>query len=125
MDNAPWLQEAFLQSFWMNPIDAEGRGIQDGDTVLIRSKYGKVLRNATVTPKIMPGVVAMGQGAWVNIDEETGIDMGGCPNVLHGSVSTGQGHMGLNSCNVEVEKWEGKPLKFDYQLPPLVPLKEA
>lgn len=125
LHNAPWLQEAFLQSFWMNPIDADQRGIRDGDTVVISSRYGKVMRNVTVTQLIMPGVVALSQGAWVDIDEETGIDRGGCPNVLHGSVSTGQGHMGLNSCNVQVEKWNGKPLKYDYQLPPLVPLKEA
>lgn len=125
LDNTPWLQEAFLQSFWMNPIDADKRHIKNGETVLISSKYGKVLRNATVTQFIMPGVVAIAQGAWVNIDEKTGIDRGGCPNVLHGSVSTGQGHMGLNSCNVQVEKWKGEPLKYDYQLPPLVPIKEA
>ena len=32
----------------------------------------------------MPGVCALGQGAWVDIDEETGIDLAGCVNVLHG-----------------------------------------
>jgi hypothetical protein len=59
------------------------------------------------------------------MDDATGIDKGGCVNTLHGSISTGQGHMGLNSTNVQVEKWNGTRLKNDYELPPLVPLKEA
>jgi anaerobic dimethyl sulfoxide reductase subunit A len=125
LDNTPWLQEAFHQTSWMNPIDAEARGIKDGDTVVISSRHGKIMRNITVTNRIIPGAVAVGQGSWLNLDDELGIDKGGCVNVLHGSISTGQGHMGLNTCNVEIEKWGGEPLKDDYQLPPLVPLMEV
>jgi len=121
----PWLREAFHQTTWMNPIDAEERGIKDGDTIVISSKHGKVMRIVTVSNRIIPGAVAVGQGSWIDMDEETGIDKGGCVNVLHGSISTGQGHMGLNTTNVQVEKWQGEPMKNDYQLPPLVPLKEA
>lgn len=121
----PWLREAFHQTTWMNPGDAAARGIKDGDTILVRSKHGKVLRIVTVSPQIVPGVVAIGQGSWIDMDHETGIDRGGCVNTLHGSISTGQGHMGLNSTNVQVEKWTGPRLKNDHELPPLVPLREA
>ena len=112
--NVPALMEAFTLDAIMNPIDARERGLEEGDTVLVESKHGKVLRPLHITYEIMPGVVAIGQGAWVDIDEETGIDKGGSVNVLHGAIPSGTGHMGWNSCIVEVKKWEGKPLPPDY-----------
>lgn len=71
----------------MNPVDAEQLGLETGETVLITSKWGKCLRPLMVIDTIMPGVLAMGQGAWVEIDEETGIDMAGSMNVLCGRSS--------------------------------------
>jgi anaerobic dimethyl sulfoxide reductase subunit A len=112
--NIPALLEAFTLDLIMNPLDAEKRKLQEGDTVLVESRHGKVLRPVHITAEIMPGVVALGQGAWVDIDEETGIDLGGSVNVLHGAIPSGTGHMGWNSCIVEVSKWEGKPLPPDY-----------
>ena len=62
----------------------------------------------------MPGVVALGQGAWVEIDEETGIDKAGCTNVLCGPNVTSTGYQAWNNCIVKVEKWDGEPLTPDY-----------
>ena len=56
----------------------------------------------------------MGQGAWVEIDEETGIDMAGSMNVLCGPKLTPTGYQSYNSTIVRVDKWDGEPLQPDY-----------
>ncbi len=112
--NVPNLREAFDHPLYMNPIDAEALGMQTDETVLVSSKWGKVLRPLLVTDTIMPGVVALGQGAWVEIDEETGIDKAGCTNVLCGPNVTSTGYQAWNNCIVKVEKWDGEPLTPDY-----------
>jgi anaerobic dimethyl sulfoxide reductase subunit A len=109
----------------MNPIDAEARGIKFGDTVLITSKHGKVLRPVVLTDRILPGTVDLFHGAWVEMDEATGIDKAGADNIISGAVPTGQGTSGWNSCIVEVKKWDGKPLDADYTWPQRIPVKEA
>ncbi|OGA87357.1 MAG: dimethyl sulfoxide reductase subunit A [Betaproteobacteria bacterium RIFCSPLOWO2_12_FULL_66_14] len=124
-DNAAVLREAFAHEFMMNPLDAHARGIRNADTVLIRSRWGKVLRIVSVTPLIMPGVTALGQGARLELDDETGIDRGGCANVLKGATPTGGGHLGWNSVIVEVEKWPGEPLEPDHRWPAVIPVKES
>jgi anaerobic dimethyl sulfoxide reductase subunit A len=124
-DNVTWLREAFPQELIMNPSDAEVRGIKTGDTVLVTSRHGKVLRQVFLTERMMPEVVTLGEGAWVMIDEATGIDLAGATNILNGAIPTGQGHSGWNSCNVQITKWTGKPLDADAKWPPRIPLKEA
>lgn len=116
-DNSPWLREAFPNPLYMNPLDAKERSLSEGDTILIQSRHGKVLRTVNVTENIRPGVVALGQGQWLDWDDELGLDRAGCLNVLNGAIPTGEGHQGWNSCNVQVEKWQGEPLKPDYQWP--------
>jgi len=112
--NLPVLRETFTLDLYMHPFDAEERALGEGDTVLVYNRHGRLLRPVHITSEIMPGVCALGQGAWVEIDEETGVDVGGSVNVLHGAIPSGHGHMGWNSCIVEVEKWRGKPLEPDY-----------
>lgn len=111
--NVPSLREAFPHPLYMNSMDASARGLKTGDTVLVTSRHGKVLRPVLITDVLMPGVTAMGQGAWVEIDEETGIDLSGSVNVLIGDNPVGQGHQAYNSCIVQVEKWSGTPLTPD------------
>jgi len=123
-DIAPWLRETYSREVYMNSIDAEERGIKDGDTVLIRSRHGKILRIITITNRIIPGAIGIGQGSWINMDDETGIDTGGNVNILAGAIATGQEAKGYNSCNVQVEKWTGAPLNPDHLRPPKVPLKD-
>jgi anaerobic dimethyl sulfoxide reductase subunit A len=110
----------------MNPIDAQARGIQNGDLVLIRSRHGKTIRPVSLTDRILPGVVTLPHGAWVEMDEASGIDKAGADNYISGSVPTGQGVSGWNTCNVQVEKYTGSiALKPDYQWPQRIPVKEA
>ena len=96
----------------MNPIDAAAAGIAAGDNVQVTSRHGTVLRPVYLTSRILPGVVAMGEGAWAQVDEASGIDMAGATNTLNGALPTGQGHQGWNTCNVKVEKYEG-PLNLE------------
>ncbi|WP_221760739.1 molybdopterin dinucleotide binding domain-containing protein [Bacillus salinus] len=112
-DNVPQLREAYPQDFLMNTRDGEALGIKDGDTVLIESAYGKVIRNVGLTETMMPGVVSLGEGAWVELDEETGIDKAGATNMLCGARLSGQGEEPWNTTIVRVEKYKGKPLKPD------------
>ena len=125
-DNIQQLRRAFPQEFFMNPVDAEERGIKHGDIVLVKSRHGQCIRHAALTPRIMPGVVTLPHGAWAEVDEETQIDKAGSDNYLHGSVPTGQGVSGWNSCNVQVEKYEGSlELLPDYKWPQRIPIEEA
>ena len=106
-DNIVSLREAFPQECFMSTVDAEARGIKNGDLVLMSSPYGKVLRPAKVMPCIVPGAVAIQDGAWLQVDEETGIDLGGCPNVLQAPKSSGEGTQCWTATVLQVEKYEG------------------
>lgn len=79
--NVPWLREVVQDAAWINPIDAEKRGIQSGDRVQVYNDRGVIEIAAKVTPRIMPGVVGVAQGAWFHPDGK-GVDTGGCVNTL-------------------------------------------
>jgi len=79
--NNDWLNEAFPQRVFINPLDALARGIQDGETVLIYNRRGSISIPCRLTPRILPGVVDIPEGAWWAPDKN-GIDQGGNINVL-------------------------------------------
>jgi anaerobic dimethyl sulfoxide reductase subunit A len=78
---ADLLEEAFPQRVFINPIDATARKISNGDEVRVFNDRGEMRIRCRVTRRIMPGVVAIPQGAWWKPDEQ-GIDRGGSVNVL-------------------------------------------
>jgi len=82
--NNDWLVEAFPQRAFINPLDAEPRGIADGDLVRVFNDRGETALPCRVTPRILPGVVDIPQGAWWHPDEK-GVDRGGSVNVLSSS----------------------------------------
>ena len=84
--NLPWIQEVQPDLLWINPIDAEPRGIKNGDVVVVRNDRGAVQLPAKVTPRIIPGLVALPQGSWYKPNPKTGIDEGACMNSLTGSL---------------------------------------
>lgn len=116
LDNVLWLREAFPQELRINSSDAEKLGIKNNDIVKVTSRHGSVIRPAMVTERIMPGVVALGEGAWVEMDEQAKVDKAGCTGILDGHIPTGQGHTGYNSCNVKLEKYD-KALDPDVKWP--------
>ena len=115
-DNVPWLREACPNPVFLAKKDAEERGISEGDTVKIASKYGETLRKAYVTGRLMPGVVGLPHGPWIRIDEATGIDQSGCENYITGQVARGLGCSGYNTLNVEVSKY-AEAIPDDAEIP--------
>lgn len=97
----------------------------DGDTVLVTSPYGKTVRNACVTQRMRPGVVALPHGAWVDVDESANVDQAGADNFLTGLIPNGQGVSGFNSNICKIEKYEGEQLEADADMPLRVPLKDG
>jgi anaerobic dimethyl sulfoxide reductase subunit A len=102
--NNDWLEEAFPQRVFINPIDAQPRGICNGDKVMVFNDRGRLELPCRVTQRIMPGVIDIPEGAWWSSDGK-GTDQGGCINVLSSSrptpISFGTAQ---NTIMVEVEK---------------------
>ena len=122
-DNVVSLREAFPQECFMSTVDAEARGIKNGDLVLMTSPHGKVLRPAKVLPTLVPGAVALQDGAWIRIDEETGIDLGGDPNILQAPKASGQASQSWTGTLVQVEKYDGPlTLEPDKNTPIVMPV---
>ena len=80
-DNIPSMEEAGRQEVWMNHLDAEQRQIAPGQLVRVFNDRGAMVLPVKVTPRIMPGVVSVPQGAWRMLDKD-GVDRRGCINVL-------------------------------------------
>jgi anaerobic dimethyl sulfoxide reductase subunit A len=79
--NNDWLEEAFPQRVFINPIDAAPRGIRDGDRVKVFNARGATVLSCRLTKRILPGVIDIPQGAWWTPDDH-GLDQHGCINVL-------------------------------------------
>lgn len=79
----PELEQVARQQIWINPLDAEPRKIADGELCFITSPAGKIRIEAKVTSRVIPGTIAIPQGAWhaasMNGDR---VDEGGCVNTL-------------------------------------------
>jgi len=100
------LQQANPQEMWMNPVDAKARNISDGDSVRVYNDRGALMIPVKVTNRILPGVVAMGQGAWHDADMSGDkIDKGSCVNTLTSSRPSPLAHANPSHTNlVEVAK---------------------
>jgi anaerobic dimethyl sulfoxide reductase subunit A len=79
--NVDVLEAAARQAVWINTVDAVARGIKNGDRVRIFNEFGETRIEAKVTPRIIPGVTALGEGAWYSPDGKR-IDQAGSINTL-------------------------------------------
>jgi len=102
-ETVPWLRELQEHVVQLNPVDAEARGIRDGDEVMVFNDRGKMVIRAQTTERIMPGVVDIGEGAWYDPDED-GVDRGGCANVLTSDEISPGGAVPYHTGLVQVQK---------------------
>jgi len=100
--------------YWViriNPVDAEKRGIKDGDVVKAYNDRGSVLLGAQVTGRVPPDVVHSYESCAIYDPLEPGkvgsVDRGGCVNLMtpHRFMSKNANAQAPNSCLIEIEKY--------------------
>jgi len=99
----PWLQRIAPHQASISTADARAHGISDGELVLISSPHGTIKIRAHVTEGIMPGVVSVPQGTWIELDD-AGIDIGGCANTLTDPVLSPSGGPSTHTAWVRLER---------------------
>jgi len=103
-DNSPWLEEAGPQEAWLNPADAAKRRIKSGDKIRVYNDRGATVLPVRVTPRVMPGVIAVPQGGWWAPDKH-GVDRRGSLNVLTSQRPTPLAHANTqHTMLVQVER---------------------
>ncbi|MDP6511378.1 MAG: molybdopterin dinucleotide binding domain-containing protein, partial [Dehalococcoidia bacterium] len=102
-ENLPWIRETQRQVVILNSVDAQARGIAEGDMVRVFNDRGVMELPVRVTERIVPGVVDVPHGAWYDPDKE-GVDRGGCANVLTKDAYSPGGSFPYNTGLVQVEK---------------------
>jgi anaerobic selenocysteine-containing dehydrogenase len=104
------------EPLWMNPKDAEARGIKSGDVVRIFNERGTVLGGAYVTERIMPGVVYMDHGARYDPIVPGELDRGGAINTItpHNITSKNATGMVVSGFLVEVNTVDLDELRKKY-----------
>lgn len=113
------------EPIWINPADAERRGISDGDVVRVFNDRGACLAGVHVTDLIRPGVVQLATGAWYDPDrpgEIGALDKHGNPNVLtldKGTSKLAQAPA-AHSLLVEVERFLGPVPDVTAHRPPSI-----
>ncbi len=110
----------------MHPVDANARGLRQGDIVRVFNDRGALLAGLRIDDAVRPDVVQLATGAW--FDPAAGLGGGpdlcvhGNPNVLTPDVRTSsmaQGCAGAHAL-VQVERYEGKPRPVRCGEPPPV-----
>lgn len=103
-DETPWMEEAEPQQMWINPEDAQARGLQDGDKAKVYNDRGALVIPVRITKRIRPGVVSIPQGAWYTPDDK-GVCQRGCINILTSQRPTPLAHgNGQHTNLVQVKK---------------------
>jgi anaerobic dimethyl sulfoxide reductase subunit A len=103
--NCTWLKEAFEQECTINASDAKRLGVKTGDTVEVWNSRGKVVVPAYVTERLLPGVLVIHEGAWMDLDEN-GVDRGGNPDFLTLDEPSPAGAFTYNNAMVNIRKSE-------------------
>ncbi len=102
-NNCSWLRETYEQEVTINASDAARLGIKTGDIVEIWNDRGGVVVPAYVTERVMPGVLVLHEGAWLDLDEE-GWDRAGNPDFLTPDEPSPAGAFAYNNAQVRIRK---------------------
>ena len=102
-NNIPWLRETYEQEVTMNAGDARRLGIVMGDVVEIWNGRGRVVVPVYVTERMTPGVLALHEGAWMDLDEN-GVDRAGNPDFLTDDNPSPAGAFTYNNAMVNLRK---------------------
>ncbi len=126
-DDVTWLREIETckiigadgygyQPLWMNPNDAEKRGIKHGDIVKVYNERGAVLAGAYLTERIIPGALSIDHGARYDPLAIGEFDRGGAINTItpHKTTSKNATGMACGGFLVEVERVDLEILRQQY-----------
>lgn len=109
-----WYEVNEREPAWINPADAQARGISNGDVIRVFNERGEILVGAMITDRVMQGVLIVHEGAWYDPadpkKEKTRCNHG-LVNVLtmdKGASSLSQGNI-ANTALVDVEKMNEIP----------------
>jgi anaerobic dimethyl sulfoxide reductase subunit A len=102
-NNIAWLRETFEQEITVNASDAKKLGIKNGDTVEVWNERGRTVTPVYVTERVMPGVVVLHEGPWLDMDDK-GIDRSGNPDVLTLDQPSPAGAFAYNTILVNLKK---------------------
>lgn len=106
MDHGPVSRGARIKGrepVTMHPVDAEARGLTEGQIVRIFNARGACMAGLRISDTIRPGVIQIATGAWYDPDGDTCLH--GNPNTLtvdKGTSKLAQGPI-AHSCLVQVE----------------------
>ncbi|MCG6862355.1 MAG: molybdopterin-dependent oxidoreductase [Chromatiaceae bacterium] len=104
-NNCSWLRETYEQEVTISASDARKLGIKTGDNVELWNDRGRVVVPAYVTERIMPGVLVLHEGAWIDLDEN-GVDRAGNPDVLTLDEPSPAGAFAYNTVLCSMKKTE-------------------
>ncbi|MBN2063011.1 MAG: molybdopterin-dependent oxidoreductase [Deltaproteobacteria bacterium] len=98
------------EPLWLNPEEAEKRGIRNGDIVKIFNERGIVLAGAYVTERLIPGVAYIDHGARCDWIIPGKVDRGGAINLIspNAIISKHAGGQATSGYLVEVQKVSGR-----------------
>jgi anaerobic selenocysteine-containing dehydrogenase len=126
-DDMAWLREIhtckvkgpdgyYYEPTWLNPKDAEARGIANNDVVVIYNERGALLAGAWVTERVSPGVVYIDHGARWDPIVPGQLDRGGAINTItpHNITSKNTAGMVCSGFLVEVERANLDELRQEY-----------
>lgn len=130
LDHSPHSTRAKIQGrepVWIHPLDAQARGISDGDIVRVHNDRGHCLAGAVVTEDIRPSVLKLSTGAWFDPerwDDSNRLCKHGNPNVLTLDIPASAFSQGCSAqtCLVDIERFDGIPPPLNaHELPALTP----
>jgi trimethylamine-N-oxide reductase (cytochrome c) len=101
---------------WINPEDAESRGINDGDVIKIFNERGGLLAGALVTERVRSGVLYIDHGARWDPIVPGELDRGGAINTITPHRSTSKNVFGMVSSGFlgEIEPVDLNRLRENY-----------